>query len=81
MNSYSNINQNYFEKKEIEKENKEKESLVKEIKQNYNETEVNSFWIFTNEAVGVISFACLFGGPIDINYRRSRSYWNFLCFL
>lgn len=66
MNSYSNINQNYFEKKEIEKENKEKESLVKEIRQNYNETEVNSFWIFTNEAVGVISFVCLFGGPIAL---------------
>jgi hypothetical protein len=66
MNSYSNINQNYFEKKEIEKENKEKESLVKEIRNNYHETEVNSAWILTNEAVGVVSFACLFGGPIAL---------------
>ena len=66
MNSYSNINQNYFEKKEIEKENKEKESLVNEIRNNYNKTEVNSTWIFTNEFVGGISFACLFGGPLAI---------------
>ena len=66
MNSYSNINQNYFEKKEIEKENKEKENLVNEIRKNYHETEVNSTWIFTNEFVGTISFACLFGGPLSI---------------
>ena len=66
MNSYSNINQNYFEKKEIEKENKVKESLVNEIRNNYHETEVNSTWIFTNEVVGAISFGCLFGGPIGI---------------
>ena len=66
MNSYSNINQNYYEKKEIEKENKEKESLVNEIRNNYHEREVSSTWIFTNEAVGTISYACLFGGPIGI---------------
>jgi len=66
MNNYTNINQNYYEKKEIEKENKEKENLVNEIRKNYHKTEVNSTWIFTNEVMGIISYACLFGGPIGL---------------
>lgn len=66
MDSFSNINEKYFEKKEAEKENKEKENLVNEIRKDYHEKEVNSTWIVANEVVGGISYICMFGGPIGI---------------
>ena len=39
---------------------------IHEIKKNYHESEVSSTWILANEAIGYISYICLFGGPIGI---------------
>ena len=37
---------------------------MNQIKKDYNENEVNSTWIISNELVGIASFALLFGGPV-----------------
>ena len=58
------MNREYLEKKENKKEIEEKQKLMKEIKKDYNANEVNSTWIIANEVVGLISYGCLFGGPI-----------------
>jgi predicted GTPase len=66
MSDLSNINNNYYKNKEIEKENKEKNDVVNEIRKDYHEKEVNSTWIVANEIVGGISYVCMFGGPIGL---------------
>ena len=61
---YEKINREYIEKNEKKKEIEEKQKLMNEIKKDYNANEVNSTWIVANEVVGLISYGCLFGGPI-----------------
>ena len=63
---YLGINQYYFEQKEKDKNQLENEKKIHEIKKNYHESEVSSTWILANEAIGYISYICLFGGPIGI---------------
>ena len=63
---YSSINQDYFDKKEKDKDNLDKAKILNEIKKDVNESEVSNTWILANEAIGYISYICLFGGPVGI---------------
>jgi len=58
------INSEYLEKKEIERINYQKKDINNEINKDCIANEVSSSWIFANEAVGYVSFICLFGGPV-----------------
>ena len=52
--------------KKKEKDNSNKKELIKEIRKDYHETEVSSAAIVANEVIGVVSYICLFGGPIGM---------------
>ena len=65
-NNLENINETYYENKKKEKDNSNKKELIKEIRKDYHETEVSSAAIVANEVIGVVSYICLFGGPIGM---------------
>ena len=60
----NNINEKYIEKKEIDKDNKEKQKFINEIKQDYYKKETKSKWIVANEIAGYASNLLFLGGPI-----------------
>jgi len=61
---YEKINREFIEKVENKKDISKKEVVMNQIKKDYNENEVNSTWIISNEVIGAVSFAFLFGGPV-----------------
>ena len=65
-NNLENINETYYENKKKEKDNSNKKELIKEIRKDYHETEVSSAAIVANEVIGVVSYICLFEGPIGM---------------
>ena len=62
--NYEKMNRQFLEEAENKDEKEKKEELTKEIRKDYQSNEVNSAWIVANEVAGLVSYACLFGGPI-----------------
>jgi len=64
--TYKEINTNYIEQKEKEKDKLQKEMQINEITKDIKEAEVSSGWILANGVVNCASVLCLFGGPVSV---------------
>ena len=61
---YEKMTREYMEKLEASKKKDKNEQITDKIEKDIYANEVNSTWIFANEAAGFVSYLCLFGGPV-----------------